>query len=133
MTGNNNSEGSSKGGFFRRLRARLNRGELVAGEDAPRPAAGFRSVDDTQVASPGLVFAIVIGLLALVVASIVWRRSRRRPAPPDPGPSPRERLEELSGDAEPSVLVAAIGPLLRAAAAWYSTSPKPSWNTVAGG
>lgn len=68
---------------------------LEQGEDAPRPARGFRDVPDVASASSRLLLVLALPVAALL-AMVVWRLARRRkPAPPAQLQSPSERLAGL--------------------------------------
>lgn len=90
-------------------------GELAEGEDAPRPARGFRAVDDLAVLSPGAL-GVALGVFVLAVGGVfVFVRLRRRaPVPVALGPTAAQRLAALTPELDPLTLVGALGPLVRA-------------------
>lgn len=91
-------------------------GELADGEDAPRPARGFRHVEDTLVLRPGTFGAVVASVLvAGVLLALALHRRRSAVTMEARPPTPLERLAALDVAANPGAAVAALGPLLRAA------------------
>jgi hypothetical protein len=89
-------------------------GELAEGEDEPRPARGFRAVEDSTVLSPGALGG-ALGALVLAAGGVflLVRLRRRVVTPAATGPTAAERLAALSPELDPLVLVAALGPLVR--------------------
>ena len=71
-------------------------GELAAGEDAPRPSAGFRQVEDTQRVEPGSLALGAIAILVVAVLAFLVARRRSRPQAAPSGPSAEERLQALA-------------------------------------
>jgi hypothetical protein len=89
-------------------------GELAEGEDAPRPARGFRAVEDVTVLSPGAL-GMVLGVFVLAAGGLfaLVRLRRRVVTPAATGPTAAERLAALSPELDPLALVATLGPLVR--------------------
>ncbi len=97
-------------------------GELAEGEDAPRPAKGFRSVPDRAVTTPRVAGGslVALGILGTGAAWFAARRRRLRDrASASAAPTGRTRLAALeqaygAGALDPAALIGALGPLVRA-------------------
>jgi hypothetical protein len=115
---------------------------LAEGEDAPRPARGFRETPEVSALSLRGVLTFAGLMVAALVAFLVWRtRARRKPAPA-PAPPALERLAvlETRAKAEPDSareLVFALTHLVREAVDAHAGASRGSmtdeeWSRVVG-
>ena len=105
------------------------RSELLEGEDAPRPAPGFRDVEEgAGLGDPRIALAALIALLAVPLMAFAFLRRGRSAASGerDPGPSVARRLAVLDPSLEPRTAAAAVGPLVRLAAEQWAGESQPA-------
>ncbi len=105
------------------------RSELLGGEDAPRPAPGFRDVEERAgLGDPRIALAALIALLAVPLLAFAFLRRGRSAAAgtPDRGPSVAQRLAALDPALEPRTAAAAVGPLVRLAAEQSAGASRPA-------
>lgn len=109
------------------------RSELLDGEDAPRPAPGFREVEEgAGLGDPRIALAIFLAVLlallgVLLMAFAILVRGRRAPGgAPHRRPSVAQRLSALDPALEPRTAAAAVGPLVRLAAEQWADASRPA-------
>ncbi|MDG1490617.1 MAG: hypothetical protein P8R43_01915 [Planctomycetota bacterium] len=93
-------------------------GALGGAEDAPRPLAGFRDVEDAAGGDADLALVAVALLMLAACLPLVSRARRGRAgatAPVDREANLLERIEALDPAADPAAVMGALGPLLRRA------------------
>lgn len=93
--------------------------ELAEGEDAARPAPGFREVTEGGgLGDPRIALFVLAGLIVLPLLALGWFRGRRKKASKgvEAEPTLAERLAGLDPSLEPRRTLAALAPLVRRAA-----------------
>ncbi len=93
-------------------------GALGAAEDAPRPLAGFRDVEEAEGGDADLALAAVALLMLAACFPLVARFRRGRgvaAAPVDQEADLLEQIEAMDPAAAPAAVMGALGPLLRRA------------------
>lgn len=103
--------------------------ELAEDEDAPRPAPGFRDVEERGgLGDPRVALAALAALLLIPLVALGFLRRGRRSSggAEDVGPSVAQRLADLDPALEPRTAVSALGPLVRLAAEQAAGQRRPA-------
>ncbi|MEE2940925.1 MAG: hypothetical protein VX460_11110 [Planctomycetota bacterium] len=105
------------------------RSELLDGEDAPRPAPGFRDVEEgSGLGDPRIALAALVALLAVPLMALAFLRRGRSAGggAPERAPAVAPRRAARDPALEPRTAAAAVGPLVRLAAEQSVGASRPA-------